>query len=154
MILYGSQTASDPTGRYHWGPLFGRKVGQPQTPNRPERGRKIPSGDGRRRRPPANDSYPDCRTATPGVAQSREAKLKEDTKRTGDGYPVQSFRTLLDDLSTLTLNSNLLSGTTDITFETAAKSMPVQAKALELLGVDATAPRFKSPSGGAAERRM
>ena len=85
---------------------------------------------------------------------SERAKRKADTKRTGDGYPVHSFRTLLDDLSTLTLNSILLPGTTDITFETATKPMPVQAKALELLGVDGTAPVFKSPSEGAAERRM
>ena len=64
------------------------------------------------------------------------------------------FNATLDDLSTLTLNSILLPGTADITFETATKPMPVQAKALELLGVDATAPVFTSPSEGAAELRM
>ena len=64
------------------------------------------------------------------------------------------FNATLDDLSTLILNSILLPGTADITFETATKPMPVQAKALELLGVDATAPVFKSPSEGAAELRM
>ncbi len=95
------------------------------------------------------------RSSPVGKAEvSERAKLKEDTKRTGDGYPVHSFRTLLDDLPTLTLNSILLPGITDITFETATKPMPVQAKALELFGVDATAPGFKSPSEGAAERCM
>ena len=35
---------------------------------------------------------------------SPRAKAKADTRRTPDGYPVHSFRTLLDDLATLTLN--------------------------------------------------
>ena len=64
------------------------------------------------------------------------------------------FNATIDDLPSLTLNSILLPGTADITFETATKPMPVQAKALELFWVDATAPVFKSPSKGAAELRM
>ena len=66
------------------------------------------------------------------------AKLKAATKRTSDGLPVHSFATLLDDLSTLTLNTVKVAGKQDITFETSAKPTKVQRRALELLGVDAT----------------
>ena len=40
------------------------------------------------------------------------AKLKAATRRTADGLPVHSFATLLDDLSTLTLNTVKVSGKT------------------------------------------
>ena len=66
------------------------------------------------------------------------AKLKAATRRTADGLPVHSFATLLDDLSTLTLNTVKVSGKQDITFEASAKPTRVQKRALELLGVDAT----------------
>ena len=66
------------------------------------------------------------------------AKLKAATRRTADGLPVHSFATLLDDLSTLTLNTVKVAGRRDITFEASAKPTRVQKRALELLGVDAT----------------
>ena len=65
-------------------------------------------------------------------------KLKASTKRTADGFPVHSFATLLDDLSTLTLNTVKVAGRKrDVTFEASAKPTAVQKRALELLGVDA-----------------
>ena len=66
------------------------------------------------------------------------ARLKAATKRTADGLPVHSFATLLDDLSTLTLNTVKVAGKKrDVTFEASAKPTAVQKRALELLGVDA-----------------
>ena len=67
------------------------------------------------------------------------ARLKASTKRTRDGLPVHSFATLLDDLSSLTLNTVKVAGKRrDVTFEASAKPTAVQQRALELLGVDAT----------------
>lgn len=59
-------------------------------------------------------------------------------RRVRDGLPVHSFAMLLDDLSTLILDTVRVAGTRrDVTFETSAKSTEVQERALELLGVDA-----------------
>ena len=64
------------------------------------------------------------------------AKGKADTKRTQDGLPVHSFSTLLADLGTLTLNHASLPGRPDSRFLLASEPTGLQARALELLGMD------------------
>ena len=64
---------------------------------------------------------------------SESAKAKADTKRTPDGLPVHSFRTLLDDLSGMALNRLRLPGESLLTVVTTPTR--VQKRALELLGV-------------------
>ncbi len=56
-------------------------------------------------------------------------------KRTAEGDPVHSFRTLLADLATVTRNTVAprLSGTES--FEITARPTPLQRKAFKLLGV-------------------
>ena len=67
---------------------------------------------------------------------SESAKAKADTKRTPDGLPVHGFRTLLDDLGTLTLNDASLPGRPDSLFRIATEPTELQARAFGLLGVD------------------
>jgi hypothetical protein len=62
--------------------------------------------------------------------RSDSALHKEATKQTADGLPVHSFRTLLDDLGTLTKN-RARSG--DIEFDLLANPTDIQAKAFSLL---------------------
>ena len=67
--------------------------------------------------------------AQPSPAARRKAK----TKRTEDGLPVHSFRTLLADLATLTRNLAKLAGApVTVLF---AKPTPIQQRAFDLLGV-------------------
>lgn len=54
------------------------------------------------------------------------------------GLPVQSFRTLLAVLGTLTLNQVTLPNAPQHPFAMFAKPTPVQAKAFDLVGVDPT----------------
>ena len=63
------------------------------------------------------------------------AKAKAGTKRTPDGLPVHSFRTLLADLSGVVLNRVRLPGRGDSLLSAAARPTPVQERAFELLGV-------------------
>ena len=56
--------------------------------------------------------------------------------RTPDGLPVHGFRTLLDDLGTLTLNDASLPGRPESLFRIATEPTELQAKAFGLLGVD------------------
>lgn len=65
---------------------------------------------------------------------SDAAKKKKHLKRTEDGFPVQSFRSLLNDLATLTKNTIRMQDS-DITFEQYARPTPLQEKALDLLSV-------------------
>ncbi len=67
---------------------------------------------------------------------SQSAKAKAADKRSPDGLPVHSFRTLLDDLGTLTLNDASLPGRPDSQFRIASEPTGLQAKAFGLLGVD------------------
>lgn len=67
--------------------------------------------------------------------RSPAARRKVATRRTDDGLPVHSFRTLLDDLATLCLNKVSLPSNPDYRFELPTTPTPVQARALELLGV-------------------
>ena len=57
------------------------------------------------------------------------------TRRTDDGLPVHSFRTLLDDLATLCLNKLSLPSNPSYRFDMPTTPTPLQARALELLGV-------------------
>lgn len=66
--------------------------------------------------------------------RSRAALDKIARKRTDEGLPVHSFRSLLDDLATLTKNTVRM-GETDVTFERYAKPTQIQRKAFELLDI-------------------
>ncbi len=66
---------------------------------------------------------------------SASAKARADTKRTVDGLPVHSLRTLLDDLSGLALNQLRLPGHGDSLLTVVTKPTPVQKRAFRLLGV-------------------
>lgn len=72
---------------------------------------------------------------------SEAARRKAMTKRTedtaGDSLPVHSFRTLIGDLATLTVNTVSLAGASSIRL--LAKPTPTQARALTLLRADLAA---------------
>ncbi|HSR42189.1 MAG TPA: transposase, partial [Longimicrobiales bacterium] len=65
---------------------------------------------------------------------SDAALSKKRLKKTEDGFPVQSFRSLLGGLATLTKNTIRMQDS-DITFEQYARPTPLQDKALDLLDV-------------------
>jgi Transposase DDE domain len=67
--------------------------------------------------------------AQPSPAAKRKAK----TKRTDDGLPVHSFRTMLADLATLTRNTARLASTHTMTL--LATPTQIQQRALDLLGL-------------------
>lgn len=70
--------------------------------------------------------------------RSRKAKRKASTKRTDDGQPVHSFRTLLDDLGTICRNhvrTNLPGGSQSPTFVKLTTATPPQQRILDLLHV-------------------
>lgn len=72
--------------------------------------------------------------------RSAAALSKAKTKHTADGLPVHSFRTLLDDLATLTINQirvgRVLRG-----FRKLAQPTPVQERAFQLLGIKLSLPQ-------------
>ena len=78
-----------------------------------------------------------ARTSIVAPAQvSETAQAKACSKRTADGGPVHSFRTLLNDLATVTRRNTVaprLPGTEP--FEVITRPTPLQDKALKLLGV-------------------
>ena len=67
---------------------------------------------------------------------SESAKAKAASKQTADGYPVHSFSTLLDDLSTLSLNSVVLPGKVEALIPMLSDQTPLQRRVMELLDVD------------------
>jgi hypothetical protein len=67
--------------------------------------------------------------------RSKAANRKALTKRTDDGLPVHSFRSLLGDLATVTRNTMAMAGQPDATFMLYPQLTPVQARAFQLLGV-------------------
>jgi transposase len=67
--------------------------------------------------------------------RSEAAKQKDLTKQTADGQPVHSFRTLLQDLGTLTKNRVRVTGTGESDFYVLARPTPLQQQALTLLNV-------------------
>jgi hypothetical protein len=67
--------------------------------------------------------------------RSPAAKRKAPTRRTDDGLPVHSFRSLINDLATLCLNKVSLPSNRKYTFALPTTPTPLQARALQLLGV-------------------
>ena len=67
---------------------------------------------------------------------SERTKAKAASKRTAEGLPVHSLRTLLADLGTLTQVT--LPAAPEHPFPMFAKPTPLQTKVFELLGVDPT----------------
>lgn len=66
--------------------------------------------------------------------RSETAKKKAASKRTDDGMPVHSFRTVLEDLATITKNQIQPHLPDSPTFSKITQPTPTQTKALELLG--------------------
>ena len=76
------------------------------------------------------------RASVVGPAQrSQAAEQKAQRKKTADGLPVHSFRTLLKDLGTLTLNT--LAVGDHISYQQISRPTVLQQRALDLLGVTA-----------------
>jgi hypothetical protein len=67
--------------------------------------------------------------------RSPAATRKAAARRTDDGWPVHSFRTLITDLATLALNKVSLPSNRKYRFDLPTTPTPLQARALELLGV-------------------
>ncbi len=67
--------------------------------------------------------------------RSAAAERKAATKRTDDDGPVHSFRSLLDDLATVTRNVMAMAQSPDATFVLYPKLTPVQDRAFQLLDV-------------------
>ena len=68
--------------------------------------------------------------------RSEAAKRKDQTKRTVDGHPVQSFRTLLAHLATLTRNRVVPRGAdSKAAFTMITQSTPFQERVFSLLGL-------------------
>jgi Transposase DDE domain len=65
--------------------------------------------------------------------RSPAAVTKQTTGRTEDGLPVHSFRTLLDDLATLTRNTLVTALDPEHPFSLTARPTPLQQKAYNLL---------------------
>src|SRR5216684_3880644 len=70
--------------------------------------------------------------------RSPAAVTKQTTGRTDDGLPVHSFRTLLDDLATLTRNTLVTAIAPRQPFALTARPTPLQQKAHDLLGLART----------------
>src|SRR5258708_38690419 len=67
--------------------------------------------------------------------RSPAAKRKITSRRTDDGLPVHSFRSLINDLATVCLNKVSLPSNQKYRFELPTQPTPLQAHAFELLGV-------------------
>jgi hypothetical protein len=72
------------------------------------------------------------------AGRSPAAVTKQTTGRTEDGLPVHSFRTLLDDLATLTRNTLVTAIAPEQPFTLTARPTPIQQKARDLLGLPRT----------------
>ncbi len=84
-------------------------------------------------RPAAADAARESVVAPAKVSESAQRKARR--KRTDEGHPVHSLRTLLDDLATLTRNTVAPRLPDAEAFELLARPTPLQEKALQLLGV-------------------
>src|SRR5487761_141335 len=68
--------------------------------------------------------------------RSAEARRKEQTKLTADGFPVHSFRTLLAQLGTLVKNRDIPRGAdSPAAFDLTTQPSPLQTRAFHLLGL-------------------
>jgi hypothetical protein len=70
------------------------------------------------------------------AVRSDHAKAKDKTKRADDGLPLHSFRTLLQDLATLTYNIAHTNLNPNAKIVITTRPTPIQAKAFELLAVN------------------
>jgi hypothetical protein len=74
------------------------------------------------------------RSVVAPAARSAAARQKDLTRRTTDGYPVHSFRTLLDDLSSIVRNTCRMRTDEDApTFAVVTTPTEDQRRALDLL---------------------
>lgn len=71
--------------------------------------------------------------------RSDAAKLKEQTRQTGNGYPVQSFQCLLKTLATLCTHHVRWKSEPTIEFQRLTLPTELQRKALSLLGLNEAA---------------
>jgi hypothetical protein len=72
------------------------------------------------------------------VAKAKRSEVGESkaaAKRTEDGLPVHSFRSLLADLATVTRNTMAMADQPDATFTLYPQLTPLQARAFQLLEV-------------------
>lgn len=67
--------------------------------------------------------------------RSPAAKRKLTSRKTDDGLPVHSFRSLINDLATVCLNKISLPNNPKYHFDLPTKPTPLQARAFQLLGV-------------------
>ena len=67
--------------------------------------------------------------------RSEAARAKDETRRTRDGLPVHSFRTLLADLGTLAKNRVRFAGVANSELDLLTQPTPLQERAFALLGV-------------------
>jgi len=78
-----------------------------------------------------------ARAARPSIVAKAErstaADKKAATKRTNDGLPVHSFRSLLTDLATVTRNTMAMTNSPETTFVLYPKFTPLQERAFQLL---------------------
>jgi len=78
-----------------------------------------------------------ARAARPSIVAKAErstaADMKAATKRTNDGLPVHSFRSLLTDLATVTWNTMAMADSPETTFVLYPKFTPLQERAFQLL---------------------
>src|SRR6478609_290191 len=68
--------------------------------------------------------------------RSEHAKAKDASKTADDGTPLHSFRTLLQDLSTLAYNITFTHLNPEAKIITTTRPTPLQAKAFRLLGLN------------------
>jgi transposase len=73
--------------------------------------------------------------------RSEAADLKAGTKHNHDGLPVHSFRSLLSDLATLTLNQIQTGNASVPSFNKLTNPTPIQKKAFSLLGLRLQLPK-------------
>jgi hypothetical protein len=78
-----------------------------------------------------DENRPDNDDPVAKAARSTEAEQKARTKRTSDGGPAHSYRTLLSELATQTRNRARIAGRTD-TFEKLTRPTELQARAFKL----------------------
>jgi transposase len=77
----------------------------------------------------------ECASPVAKAKRSESARHKDLTKRSDDGLPVHSFRTLLKDLATLTLNIAHTRLNREAKILITTRPTPVQEKAFRLLGI-------------------
>ena len=81
------------------------------------------------------------RSVVDRAPRSEAARKKEARGRTVDGQPVHSFRTLLDHLASLCRNRVQAGENPEHSFWLDTSPTPLQAKALQLLGIRTTTPK-------------